>query len=788
MAEMSLEQQQALAMARARRRRAEAGAGIQEIDPATSPRFPGIPVEQSGEGSKGPWTKYQQEALDELNSRRAANGEGPWSKYQPRDLLARQPRDLLAGNSQSDKSKRQFTITAPNGKKYRVTGSDPEGAVGALRKHLGETETQPAKRTEPLHPEFDPANVPHRNADPSRVTAALSSAVEGIPIAGPYLQSGVENVAAGIGSLIEDRPRSEVRAEMGKMVDDAQEAYPITSTASGVGGAVAGTLPMVMAAPAMFGASGGGLLMRTIASGLSGTAIGGADSAVRSGGDPREVLRGAISGGGMGLAGPLAGKVVGSSWQRLRDFRAARGAAKASGMDRKVISTVGRAVRDDGLDPATIGQRMNELGPDAMMMDLGPNLQRQGGALAATPGRGQEIVRSSIANRQANAGNRISGVLDDALGQPADTLALADDIVTKRASAAKPLYQKAYQEGSEGVWSPELERMAGSPMFSEAMRRAATTGKDRAILDGFGSFNPRVTVTQDGRISFNQSRAGGSPLYPDLQYWDYVKRNLDDIAGEAKRAGRSEQASIATNLATNLRGELDKAVPSYRAARDAYAGPSAIMEAMEEGQGVFRNSFTPGQLRQRMSSMSEAEREAFVQGARAQIADAMGTARNDALSARSMFQKGYNRDKLEMLIGKPQAEKMLQALDAEATFARTSDVVTGNSETMARSQAMKEIAGESGPQFGLREGYMSGGMLGGLRSAGVRTGEKLIDALASASREARNAGLADAISSSDFQKIVNALMKSQARKVPNESIDRIARALMIGGGTAATRP
>lgn len=377
MAELSLDQQQAIAVARARRRRTEAGAGIEEIGPVTGPRFPGIPVEQSA--SKGPWTRYQQEALDELNNRRAAKGEGPWSKYQPRDLLARQPRDLLAGKSDdswwkdaplvegaSENTQRQFTITAPNGKKYRVTGSDPEGAVGALRKHLGETEgaasTKRSTLTDfrakypqygdlddnaladaiyqkfysdmpraefdaklgPLHPEFDPANIPRRNTEPSRVTAALSSAVEGIPIAGPYLQSGVENVAAGIGSLIEDRPRSEVRAEMGKMVDDAQEAYPITSAASGVGGSVAGTLPMIMAAPAMFGAGGGGLLMRTIASGLSGTAIGGADSAVRSGGDPREVLRGAISGGGMGLAGPLAGKVVGSSWQRLRDFRAAR--------------------------------------------------------------------------------------------------------------------------------------------------------------------------------------------------------------------------------------------------------------------------------------------------------------------------------------------------------------------------------------------------------------------------------------------------------------------------------
>ena len=168
-----------------------------------------------------------------------------------------------------------------------------------------------------------------------------------------------------------------------------------------------------------------------------------------------------------------------------------------------------------------------------MMMDLGPNLQRQAGALAATPGRGQEVVGSAIASRQAEAGGRIGSALDDALGQPADTLALADDIVARRANAAKPLYQKAYEEGSGGVWSPELERMAGrSPMFADAMRRAATTGQDRAIPDGFGSFNPRVSISQDGRISFNQAKAGGSPLYPDLQYWDYVKRNLDDVAGD----------------------------------------------------------------------------------------------------------------------------------------------------------------------------------------------------------------------------------------------------------------
>lgn len=325
-------------------------------------------------------------------------------------------------------------------------------------------------------------------------------------------------------------------------------------------------------------------------------------------------------------------------------------------------------------------------------------------------------------------------------------------------------------------------------MVANAMRNAATRGQDRAVLDGFGSFNPRVTVTQDGRIAFNQTRAGGSPLYPDLQYWDYVKRELDDIAGAATRAGRREEAAVAGNLASRLRGELDNAVPSYRAAREAYSGPSSIMDALEEGQNVFRNSVTPGQLRRQMAGMSEAERDAFVQGARAQIAETMGTARNDALAARSIFQKGFNRDKLEVLLGRDEAGRLIQRLEAETTFANTRDVVTRNSETAARSAAMREIAGETGPQFGVREGYMSGGAMGAARSVGVQIFERMRDALIGAHREASNAGLAEALTRRDFQGVAEALARAQGLPATDRSIQRAAIALLIGGGTGATRP
>lgn len=224
-------------------------------------------------------------------------------------------------------------------------GTSPDIIKSALQRRFGGGSGNPQARQH--HPEFDPSRIPGREPQaPSRMTAALSGAIEGIPIAGPYLRSGVENVASGIGSLISDRPRSEVLGEMRGMVDEAQTEYPWTSTAAGIGGAVAGTVPMIMAAPTLFGAGAGGLGARTVASGLSGAAIGGADSAVRSNGDPKATGIGALAGGGLGALGPTVGKAMGAGWQRLRDFRAARAAAHNSGIDRGALSAASGESRD----------------------------------------------------------------------------------------------------------------------------------------------------------------------------------------------------------------------------------------------------------------------------------------------------------------------------------------------------------------------------------------------------------------------------------------------------------
>ncbi len=106
----------------------------------------GIPPPPAGFVRQGPWSKYQGQAggatlniggkqvrvsddflklspeqqnatVDEIAGQIGV--AGPWTKYS------------------GDGQEKNFQITAPDGKKYRVTGNDEAGAVAALRKMLG---------------------------------------------------------------------------------------------------------------------------------------------------------------------------------------------------------------------------------------------------------------------------------------------------------------------------------------------------------------------------------------------------------------------------------------------------------------------------------------------------------------------------------------------------------------------------------------------------------------------------------------------------------------------------
>jgi hypothetical protein len=88
----------------------------------------------------------------------------------------------------------------------------------------------------------------------------------------------------------------------------------------------------------------------------------------------------------------------------------------------------------------------------------------------------------------------------------------------------------------------------GSPALVDAMSKASTSGKDRAITQGVGAMRQGAKV-ENGVVTFTKGPKG-VPTYPNLAYWDAVKRELDDAAraGAAKFFGAGDAIEAGQNF------------------------------------------------------------------------------------------------------------------------------------------------------------------------------------------------------------------------------------------------
>lgn len=525
-----------------------------------------------------------------------------------------------------------------------LSPADQQKAVDEIATSLG---MQSAPAASPASPPPGPS-LPQQISD--QLSAGFTSGVNSIPIAGPSILGGLERVKA----LVQGRSPQDVAA-----TDQAQvQQNPVASTIGGVTGAVA---PFMLAPelPVVGGLAAKGLgmvgsLPARIGFGLaSGSVIGGADSAAR-GGDTRDVVTNAALGGILGGAFPAVERGVSSVLSR------ATGQAIP-----KEAQNLARAMRDDKIDPATVNQQLSALGPDAMVMDLGPNLQRQAGAVASVPGAGQTAIRDAIATRGANSTARVTNDVAQTIGQAPDIDALKAKIAADQQTAAGPLY-----DAVRDVPVPmqgNLKFVHQTPMGKQAFNNALNSARN----DGYGY--------QNG---------------PTVGLMDYWKQNLDDIASSAARAGQNNKARQAANLARIVRTSTDQVAPGYAAARDAFAGHAKVAEAVDNGASVFTKDTTPTQLSTQLQAMSPSEKDAFLQGARSYVESQMGNAVNDALSLRNIFKRNYNEQKLRLILGNGAADNLMNRINREATFGKTANVVAGNSETASRQAAQAEVAPE----------------------------------------------------------------------------------------------
>jgi hypothetical protein len=382
----------------------------------------------------------------------------------------------------------------------------------------------------------------------------------------------------------------------------------------------------------------------------------------------------------------------------------------------------------DSLTYQDAARQLQGMGPEGMLADLGPNLRQQAGGLASLPGAGQKTVRDAFSGRAAGASGRITGAVDSTLGPSRNVTAMAEDIITRRSKDAAPAYAAALSQPVQP--SEWLLGALNDPIMQKGLAKGMRIQRLEALAKG-EKFDP----TDYAVTAFNEA---GDPIIsgvPNMRTLDVIKKGLDELVDDSKNivTGRLNQEGNAINsLRRSFLRDLDAMNPLYAGARRVWEGPTRVHSALQEGQEVFRRTVSPDELRSQIGKMNVSEKEAFQQGARAQVAEMMGTARNDAGTAwRELADKGWNREKLDILLGPGAADKLIGALRTEKSFQDTATRVAQNSETAARVASQSELGN---PQFGLREGYMAGGVMGGARAAGVRSVEKVANAIGSRSQ------------------------------------------------------
>lgn len=129
--------------------------------------------------------------------------------------------------------------------------------------------------------------------------ASTDNVVSGIPVVGPLLEKGLVG-AASLPAALGGGSVSNAYTQQMEDLERARREHPIASTIGQIAGSTLATVPVVRAAPALFG--GNSFLGQTAAS----TALGAADAATRSNFDPTTTMWGA----GIGAAAPALGSIL----------------------------------------------------------------------------------------------------------------------------------------------------------------------------------------------------------------------------------------------------------------------------------------------------------------------------------------------------------------------------------------------------------------------------------------------------------------------------------------------
>jgi hypothetical protein len=590
--------------------------------------------------------------------------------------------------------------------------------------------------------------------------ATATGLLEGVPVAGPALLGVAQRGAAGLSSVINGDSYANNLTRAQDITQAAQAAHPNVTTGANIAGAVGATIPLVAAAPALMGASRTASLgMNMLTGGLSGGAIGGADAAVRSGGDAEAIQSGMKTGLLFGGLAPAAGKAIGAGVNKL-----AQGVSSLlpSGAASRSLSEALSASGTSADDIANELARNPRLAP----MDVDPNLQQMAMNLANQGGAPRSILAQAAQSRAAGARGTVNSAYDAATGTVPDVKAYLDGLKeTTRTNASR-----AFGDALTGAKPVDVTPVLKAIDDEIAPGVQGIVGKPSEIPQG---------PVEQALARVRAKLAAGDEMLTDAERLHQIQSQLR-VEADTLAKGSSGQDKLVASALRKVRGKLIDQIDTatsgkFKPAQQQYADDNAIQDAFDKGLEIFKGGTSKSSLENRpeywqawVKDASPAELEAVKVGARVAADQTIGSVRNAAAKGEAIADVDLNVARLEAILGKRETAKLVQVLKDEQKIAQTNAKLFAGSQTAPR-QAVNKLTQvtEVTPGISITTpmaggiGFQVGGIPGAAAGIGLSLARKGVQAGLRARDVARNRLIADALSG-DVSGFRDALSKAAA--------------------------
>jgi hypothetical protein len=347
---------------------------------------------------------------------------------------------------------------------------------------------------------------------------------------------------------------------------------------------------------------------------------------------------------GAGIAAPLVGQLV-DAGVGAATGGLAKGATQRAVGDPHAARVLARSAEYD-LDPGS-PRRFSELGPEAVIADIGPNLRANAYDMATMAGPQKRAFQDTLMQRTANRRARVEADVNRTMG----------------GSTNIPQTRQALED---------YRNQRGQPGLHQKMRRLWQQLKYPGEYDP-ATWNDAVSVR--GR------------------YLDLFTRAVRDKANTLGRAGDMDEAR---NLRA-LNNRIIDAVPGLRDARLRYAQDSDLLDRIDSGSGILNRQMSIDQFADEFSRMSPTEQQVARLAARDEVQTFIDAAPETATKGRvGVFDSPIVKEKARILFGDEAVEAIENRAFSEKVFLDTNTRVIGGSQTDPRAASAEATADITG--------------------------------------------------------------------------------------------